>query len=47
MVKYVLDEDGNTLEGVTGFNEDGYIFDEVWLEEWLKKQNLKKEREEI
>jgi len=31
MKKYITDEDGNELEGVLGFDEDGYIFDEVWL----------------
>lgn len=43
MSKYVIDEDGKELEGVIGFDEDGYIFDEVWLEEWFKKQNFEEE----
>ena len=41
MKKYITDEDGNELEGVIGCDEDGYIFDEEWLEEWLKENDLK------
>ena len=41
MKKYIIDEDGNELEGVIGCDEDGYIFDEEWLEEWLKENDLK------
>jgi hypothetical protein len=37
----ITDEDGNELEGVIGCDEDGYIFDEEWFEEWLKENDLK------
>jgi len=42
MKKYVLDENGEELTGVIGFNEDGYIFDEDWLEELMQKTKEEK-----
>lgn len=35
--KYVLDENGDELVGVIGFDEDGFIFDEAWLKELISK----------
>ena len=31
MNKYILDEDGNELEGVIGCDEDGYIFEDGYI----------------
>ena len=35
--KYVLDENGDELMGVIGFEKDGFIFNEEWLEKLIKK----------